>query len=333
MRRPTAATCVLACIAQKSNGLANPKEANLQGFIDESGGRRSCQIGTSKHGVRGLLATSDLRPGEAVLQIPLSCVLVEQDDGMESWPGRLANQLINRSKDCCYKASLPEPPCTPARGDWPASILDAFENPSFIDEINEAHEWRMSQYEQHCGVQAKEQEFLNTLDLVCSRTIRIKNELMLVPLLDMANHASRNQGGGYFKKLESSVCLMAGDRGVRNGEEVTLDYGDRRNEEWLIHYGFLPDRNAAETITLPQSKPVVSWDDVGTLNVELRQQCLEYLNESKSSLEEDLGLLHSPIDDFRMVTAIKYRVDRKILLSAIAGEKAANRLSAFSSFA
>jgi hypothetical protein len=127
---------------------------------------------------------------------------------------------------------------------------------------------------------------------------------------------------------------MAGERGVRAGGEVTLDYGTRRNEDWLIHYGFLPDRNTAETIQLPKSKRTVSWDDVGIPDIALQRECLEYLRQSETSLEEDIGMLQGPFDDFRLEFAINYRVSRKILLSAVAGEKAASpSTSAFSTFA
>ena len=308
---------------------------NLQQHVDSEGGERFCEIGKTPFG-RGLVATEDLKPGDVALRIPLSCALVEPDvdNDKDSWTGRLANQLLDQ-KHSFYTCALPVPPSTPARGDWPEQLLDEFQNSAFCKEIDAALDWRYKKWESHCGSYQERQEFLDKLDLVCSRTIRIGKKLMLVPLLDMANHASRQQGGGFYKLDGSNVCLVAGERGIRKGNEVTLDYGTRTNEDWLIHYGFLPDRNLAETILLPSSKRIVSWDDVGKADISVERECLTLLQESDTTLEEDLGLLQSNADDdFRLSLAINYRLSRKILLSAIAGQKAASAsTSAFSSFA
>jgi hypothetical protein len=219
------------------------------------------------------------------------------------------------------------------------------DNPDFELEIDAALDWRYHQWERHSsGSYVDRAEFLDALDLVCSRTIRIGTDLMLVPLLDMANHASRPQGGGYYQRDGSepnSICLMVGERGVKCGGEVTLDYGSRRNEDWLLHYGFLPDRNDAESVQLPNSKRIISWDDVvhggRVVDASLQQECLDYLRTAETSLEQDLQELQengTTDDDFRMRLALNYRVSRKILLSAVAGDKVAcPATSAFSTFA
>ena len=133
-----------------------------------------------------------------------------------------------------------------------------------------------------------------------------------------------------------SICLLAGDRGVRRGEEVTLDYGSRRNEDWMLHYGFVPDRNTeGERIRLSGSARTVSWDDVGTDDAYLREECQLLYREIPTSIEEDLLLLRdeSIVSDFRRQQAINHRLSRKMLLSAIIGEKAASPKASFFSFA
>jgi hypothetical protein len=318
------------------------QQQHLQTFLDGQGATRFCEIGQTTYG-RGLVATCDLEPGAMALQIPLSCALLETDPDKDedSWTGRLANRLLLQSQEesSVYVQSLPEPPSTPARGDWPEWMLQEFDHPEFLNEISEAQDWRYQQWERHCGSYQHRQAFLDALDLVCSRTIRTGQDLMLVPLLDMANHASRPQGGGYYKHDDAnhSICLFVGERGVRAGSEITLDYGSRRNEEWLLHYGFLPDRNAAETVQLPGETPrVVSWEDVGTADASLQQDCLDYLEQQmETSLEEDFQRLRDGlrIDDIRLDFALNYRVSRKILLSAVAGRDkvASPSTSAFSS--
>jgi hypothetical protein len=100
--------------------------------------------------------------------------------------------------------------------------------------------------------------------------------------------------------------------------EVTLDYGSRSNEDWLLYYGFLPRRNAVESITLPDSKRVATWNDVRTSDVSLQRKCRAFLEGAVTSLEEDLELLHrDDSNDFRLETAVQYRINRKSLLSAV----------------
>lgn len=297
---------------------------------------RYCYVGVTKFG-RGLVATEDLQPGQLALRIPLECAIVEWDPDRneDRWTGRLANRLmesfllsstsvdkLENSLMVAYTQSLPEPPSTPARGDWPEEILQEFDHQEFVDQIRAVRDWRYHQWKSHCGTYAEHrQSFLDALDLTCSRTIRLGDSVMLVPLLDMANHASEEEGGGYFERQEDSICLRVGERGVPKGQEVTMDYGSRSNEDWLLHYGFLPCRNGVESVTLPDSNMVVTWKDARTSNVFLQKESRAYLEEAATSLEADLELLRSgDINDFRLETAVQYRVNRKSLLSAVSGQ-------------
>mmetsp|Transcript_23106 Transcript_23106/g.25934 ORF Transcript_23106/g.25934 Transcript_23106/m.25934 type:complete len:345 (+) Transcript_23106:53-1087(+) len=305
----------------------------LQTFLDsKDGAARFCEIGQTKYG-RGLVATKKLEPGETAIRVPMASVLVEPDNLEEEsileddcWAGRLANRLIRMTKqNSIYAQTLPLPPSSPVRTeDWPEWLLDEFQNEEFTREISTVQDWRYHQWKAYSGSHEDRQSFLDALDLVCSRTIRCGKDMMLVPLVDMANHASRQEGGGYYKrnKEEETVSLIVGERGILEGEEVTLDYGDRTNEDWLLYYGFLPYRNDAEIVKLPSSKRIVSWLDVQTKDLTLKQECLEFLQKSKTTLEEDLNESrrdgHSTSDDYRYKMALQYRISRKILLSAVA---------------
>jgi hypothetical protein len=133
---------------------------------------------------------------------------------------------------------------------------------------------------------------------------------------------------------------MVGERGVKCGGEITLDYGSGRNEDWLLHGGFLPDRNDSETVQLPNSKRIILCDDVvhggRLIDASLQQECLECLLTFETSLEEDWQELQengTVGDDFRMRLSLNYRVSRKILISAVAGDKVTSpATSAFSTF-
>lgn len=92
---------------------------------------------------------------------------------------------------------------------------------------------------------------------------------MLVPVVDMLNHAgaryaadatsvsradnvawdvvgpSRAMTGGWELQL-------AATRAIAKGEELLLSYGDRDNDDFLVHYGFVPPRNPFDGVVLFQ---------------------------------------------------------------------------------
>ncbi|KAL3922785.1 MAG: hypothetical protein SGILL_002016 [Bacillariaceae sp.] len=325
-------------------------------YVDEMGAARCCEIGATKFG-RGLVATKDLAPGQTILKIPLSCsIMVEKwddnkatDNHDDAWAGQLAVKLLEEStRPSPYADALPPPPSTPVRGDWSISALNALDNAEFLNEIQDAKEWRNRQCEDFvrgrlsgaiATTPVEPHAFLDTLDLVSSRTIRCGNKFMLVPFLDMANHASRDQGGGYYELDMSSngdvadhIVLKAGDRGVAQGNEICLDYGSRRNEEWLIHYGFLPDRNTAESVVLPDSKRTITWSDVNASDEELQKECRNVLEGFDTSLADDIASLRQietmAERDWDLEMSLQYRIARKTLLTAVGGVRTA---SAFSS--
>jgi hypothetical protein len=359
----------------KINKNADPSH-RLQEYLDQKGITRFCEIGNTKYG-RGLVATTNLQPGDIVLKIPLSeAIIVEETtsssslsskDDDDAWAGMLALQLLERMASniqindndetkksfttcgCPYVEALPPPPPTPARGDWSEYALQTLDNPDLLKEIQVAMEWREAQYEQLFLKDNKSnnninnifhrQLFFDALDIVSSRTIRCGSKFMLVPFLDMANHASRDQGGGYYELIKGSndageEIVLKVDRNVQKGDEILLDYGSRKNEEWLLYYGFLPDRNtAAETVELP-SKVSVGWSDVNNRrhDQQLKRECKDMLNKAETTLTQDISSLYQLEQleerDRHLELALKYRIARKTLLNAVAGERTA---SAFSS--
>jgi hypothetical protein len=85
----------------------------------------------------------------------------------------------------------------------------------------------------------------------------------MVPLVDLANHAAGEITAAVYEKDEdgNAVLLLRPGKAVREGEEVTISYGDEKGAcEMLFSYGFLEhDRTSAETMFLDLSIP---HDDV-----------------------------------------------------------------------
>jgi hypothetical protein len=297
------------------------------------------------------------------LRIPLSKAIIVESSSLnpeenliqDAWAGLLALKLLERvtvdeneenrneytmTSHCPYIKALPPPPPTPARGDWSEFALKALDDMDLLHEVKVAMEWRDIQFEQallkmtgdgHHLRTIHRQSFLDALDVVSSRTIRFGSKYMLVPFLDMANHASREQGGGYYELhserkgggQREDIVLKVGRR-VRKGDEIFLDYGSRRNEEWLIYYGFIPERNKVETVELP-GELSVGWDDVNSIDGGLKQMCRDMLENAETTLTQDLTSLNQLEQleqrDRHLELALRYRIARKTLLSALAGEK------------
>lgn len=295
--------------------------AALERSLHAAGGRLLCRIGETPSRGRGLVATTDLAPGEVALRVPLSLALVEPDLGeADHWGGRLAERLLT-SGDQVYARTLPRPPPTPARGDWPDSIVKALQDPFCEAEVAAAWSWRQEQWALHGS--GDKVAFLDALDLVCSRTVRCSDSLCLVPMLDMANHADAASGGGYYIRDAGDVCLVVGSRGARRGDELTLDYGPRRNVEWLVYYGFVPERNVADEVVLPGSRRRVTWADLPVRDAALRDECRAAFEAAPTRLGSDHRILKETDLDYRLRLAIEYRVAQKMLLAAAAGLGAA----------
>ncbi|KAB8338916.1 hypothetical protein FH972_021856 [Carpinus fangiana] len=64
----------------------------------------------------------------------------------------------------------------------------------------------------------------------------------MVPLVDMANHASGNDTGALYECSQdgAALLLLREGRQLRSGEEVTITYGDEKGAcEMLFSYGFI----------------------------------------------------------------------------------------------
>lgn len=68
----------------------------------------------------------------------------------------------------------------------------------------------------------------------------------LIPILDMCNH-NKESNQAIFENNES--CLLA-SRELKEGEEVTINYGCRSSGDFYIHNGFVPDQVPFDIVPL-----------------------------------------------------------------------------------
>ena len=153
--------------------------------------------------------------------------------------------------------------------------------------------------------------------------------LLLVPLIDMANHA--HGIGGEFSVCPHSgdVTLLAGSD-LAPGDEVLLDYGARPTDEFLLQYGFVPIHNPHDETVVQLScggRVTISWSDARNAAADVRAACDQALREMPTSLTEDSAALRQASDSDlgeAVETALRYRVAKKSLLAAVAGHAVAS---------
>lgn len=86
----------------------------------------------------------------------------------------------------------------------------------------------------------------------------------MVPVIDMANHASDHQYNARFEVDQDSECVVLvtrDDRGVKTGEEVTIMYGCGGACEMVFSYGFLEEhassaREVFLSLSIPSDDPL-----------------------------------------------------------------------------
>lgn len=311
---------------------------------------RACKIGVTRTGCRGLVATRDLRRGERVLTVPRqNTISVDRrgPDGDDTpWLTRLALSLAEEmhagaeSKHALFVSSLPAPPFAPHR--WSEEDLEMLQNRTLVAEAAARARLLQDEWQRVAHrTSVPEKTFARAWELACSRVVgargdngRRSEKLLLVPVLDMANHAPSIGGQLEFDQDTGDVSLVT-KTNLAEGDEILLDYGERPNDEFLLQYGFVPFHNPSDDVpvTLPcGTSRRVSWDDARDAESHVREACERALDAMPTSLAEDAAALSSTTSwASPRATALRYRVAKKSLLSAVAGHAASS--AATSAFA
>jgi hypothetical protein len=73
--------------------------------------------------------------------------------------------------------------------------------------------------------------------------------LALVPVMDMVNHGAELEHGVFYDDTTDTVNVAC-TIDTKAGEEVRMYYGDRTNQELLVHSGFVASDNRNDAITI-----------------------------------------------------------------------------------
>ena len=135
---------------------------------------------------------------------------------------------------------------------------------------------------------------------------------MLVPFVDMLNHGGDiatsclgdpdpttfpmdNVRWDIVTKLGGEpLMVLTATRDIDPGEELLLSYGERSNDEWVLHYGFVPPRNPHDDVVIFDTiEDAIDWYlekyiPKGVLAPEALQKSI--LNAYAASQQEEDGM-------------------------------------------
>ena len=297
----------------------------LHEWADTMGVDRAVNIGTSQFGGRGLLASKAVQSLQPLLSVPEELTLSTQRESPsgEHWATRLAmslHDLCESDSPPPHVLALPEPP--KVLHNWDAVALAELQNETLAAE---ALKWRATRAAEYSIIadedtRMDEQRFFGLYDLVQSRVIGARGDhgdhgengdtLRIVPLIDMAQHSSC---GGQFTFRNGKMTLLAG-RAMEESEECFLDYGDRTNDEFALQYGFVPERNNNDMVTVHcyNRDVTVTWDHARDADPEVRDACAALLESMPTSLPKDVQLLREDTGESEeRLIALRYRIAKK----------------------
>jgi hypothetical protein len=246
---------------------------------------------TTPTGMRGLYARDNFQAGEFLCAIPFLTTLVVQDDqvGENSTTNDAERGLlflqnyidVMPEKWKPYLQCLPQPDdhgmgglFDPTPDFFSTEDMDALELPLVIDAARKRKEeiQTLVAEQQQKGVVVDRNALQFATWLVKSRSfsvIRLKPDPLdaskktiytrsvMIPLLDMINHASNNNPNAELQVIETkadeeSFYALQATRPIAAKEEITISYGTGQESsvELFLNYGFVPDQNSHDVAFL-----------------------------------------------------------------------------------
>ena len=255
--------------------------------ISSYGGGASVDVGET-NGLRGLVATRAAQVGDVLLEVPLS--LCACDFGAETpiavepptyardlpWNVQLACSLMSRQKGLeLLIDSLPAQPPTLPMFACSEPELSLAGDEAFARLVSIDRKWCDEQFDLVSTAASADAEaaasdhvdhvdphaFRQAIAFVLSRSLRITapkpvgTRRVLVPALDLTNHAERPSAIYSYSATRGGVMRLHAARRIEEGEQVTIKYGDDLSSaHYATYYGFVPLANAQDSVRVPLAK-------------------------------------------------------------------------------
>ncbi|BDA47418.1 probable ribulose-1,5 bisphosphate carboxylase/oxygenase large subunit [Coccomyxa sp. Obi] len=254
---------------------------------------------TTESGERGLVCTKDVAKGESLLQIPLRLGIIDQapdelgDDLLEV--SRLALQLLDEVGMGESSQRYPWLQVTPEHvpslyGCFPKDLYSDLQGSVPEIDLRKARHRAATEYtkikDSGCLKTVTGDKFSWAISVVHSRAFSIPgrqgdNDIsinMLMPLVDMLNHRGKECSFLFSDESEAEdnvrwdvvrpensesgdwEMIVSATRAIEADEEAWLSYSTEPGSYFLLHYGFVPNRNQFEQVTLFESiSEAVEW--------------------------------------------------------------------------
>lgn len=258
----------------------SPSDASLLRWIKQHGGGAAVRPAVHD-GIRGLVTERACEAGDVLLEVPLSLVLTDgagfyslcqPRSSPPEWAWKLPWNVQLALAVLEQQAGSGEP--DPFMESWPSDAGPAL-SAAGADELNlasdrslgpladEAYIWVGEQYliakeaaEEASPAAAfpSDVAFRGAMELVWSRCLRLTigqhgMRHCLVPLLDLANHEAV-PSALYAPCTYSTVptIRLHAARALKEGDPVTISYGEHSSTHFALYYGFVPRPNPYDSL-------------------------------------------------------------------------------------
>lgn len=241
---------------------------------------------------RGIIATKNVKAGEVLFQVPVKLGIIDDAETPDyPWSVRLAAKILRLEAegDACpwaeYVSVLPRRVYSATSPDFGYEDDEAICNAEAREEAHFSRWIASSNFkrlveEGMLPEGTTEDAFCDAITVVHSRTFSIAAKdrpsglaRLLMPGVDLLNHSGDvdlNMNNGGISDIEciptdgcrwDLIAKIGGEyqmvvsavRDIVQGEEVTLSYGERSNDDFFVHYGFVPPRNVHDTVRIHES--------------------------------------------------------------------------------
>ena len=335
-------------IANEAKGLDPRENSKISLFIADYGSRGILATQSMKKGE--ILFQIPMRLG--ILDDDPGSDSTSNLEGSPPWSARLACKLLlmGAEKECPWSAyiqSLPTSVYSPTSPDALYSDIREIGYPEARKQVDFSN-WVASSSWEMCRSEVPEgttyEDFVRALTVVHSRTFSIPAKgrrggvaRVLMPLVDMLNHSgdvdvNMSDATKPFQEIIASdavrwdcipkmngefIMCVSAVRNIFEGEELTLSYGERPNDEFFIYYGFVPPRNPHDTVALHDSlldaaewnlelllgkNPKVTFDAINEVyqKIQLEVDDIEAKFSEKAKLHDANDL--EPLDSMKVVS-------------------------------
>eukprot|EP00850_Spirogloea_muscicola_P020410 SM000215S06716 [mRNA] locus=s215:1096:4183:+ [translate_table: standard] len=245
---------------------------------------------TSRGTERGLVAAAPAARGDTLFRVPFSLALMlDGDDGgtkSHAWPRRLARLLLGEVAKgpasfwhpflAIFPRAVPVP--------WahlPPDLYGEIQFQPTVSRVQRMVEYAWKHYEKLLAEEAQAggsgdappvawADFVWGLSMVHTRHYSLAIPLedgspgpwrrMFLPVADLLNHGSDNLVDWHSSGLFHDRLELRALSDVAAGEQVNANYGEVCSENFFVHYGFVPKRNAFNYVPLFDSpRDAAEW--------------------------------------------------------------------------